>query len=205
MDWIFFDLGSTLIDETACLELRLRETLTGCDDDLRRRFLLTLRDGWAANRDGYKLALQTHGLQKSRWPGELEQLYPAVPELLHRLKQDFRLGIIANQEADCRKRLDRWGVTDLFDVIALSCEVGVPKPESAIFLTVLAQAGCAPEQCWMVGDRIDNDILPAMALGMKTVWVKQGWGGCGRAELLPQSPDHIINNLEQLTALFTSD
>lgn len=204
MDWIFFDLGSTLIDESACLELRLRETLAGCDNELRDRFLLTLREGWAANGDGYKLALRTHDLQKAHWHGELERLYPAVPEILHLLKQKFRLGIIANQEASCRERLNLWGLTGLFDITILSCEVGASKPEPAIFLTALKRAGCAPEQAWMVGDRLDNDILPAMALGMKTVWVRQGWGGWGNAGLLPHPPTNTIDTIGQLLDVFHS-
>lgn len=37
-------------------------------------------------------------------------------------------------------------------------------------------AKCKPENAVMIGDRIDNDIVPAKQLGMKTIWIKQGFG-----------------------------
>lgn len=38
------------------------------------------------------------------------------------------------------------------------------------------RSGCWPENAVMVGDRIDNDIVPAKKMGMHTIWVKQGYG-----------------------------
>jgi len=56
----------------------------------------------------------------------------------------------------------------------------------------------------MIGDRLDNDILPAKALGMKTIWIKQGVGG----QQLPISeeyePDFQIDSLDALTAILPS-
>ena len=56
-----------------------------------------------------------------------------------------------------------------------SAEEGVAKPEKEIFLRALSRAECLPENAVMIGDRIDNDIEPANKLGMKTIWVKQGF------------------------------
>jgi FMN phosphatase YigB (HAD superfamily) len=46
----------------------------------------------------------------------------------------------------------------------------------------------------MIGDRLDNDIIPAITLGIKTIWVKQGWGGIGSIDLLEKEPDIIVSN-----------
>lgn len=202
MNWIFFDLGSTLVDESACLEKRLRETLTGCDEETCTAFLNALHKGWTVNEDGYKVALRAHQLKKASWRGELERLYPAVPELLGMLKKRYHLGIIANQDCGCRSRLDAWGLSDFFEITVLSYEAGISKPDPAIFLAALEQAGCSPEQAWMVGDRLDNDILPAMSLGMKTIWVKQGWGAWGDPTLLPHMPTYVIDTVDRLFELF---
>lgn len=202
MDWIFFDLGSTLIDESACMEKRLRETMAGCDEKTHAAFLNTLHKGWTVNEDGYKAALQAHQLKKTPWRGELERLYPAVPELLGMLKKRYHLGIIANQEYGCRPRLDAWGISRFFEITVLSCEAGVSKPDPSIFLAALEQSGCSPERAWMVGDRLDNDILPAMDLGMKTIWVKQGWGAWGDPALLPHVPTYVIDTIGQVLELF---
>ncbi len=60
-------------------------------------------------------------------------------------------------------------------LVVASAEKGVAKPDSEIFLRALSRAYCLPENAVMIGDRIDNDIEPANKLGMKTIWVKQGF------------------------------
>jgi FMN phosphatase YigB (HAD superfamily) len=50
----------------------------------------------------------------------------------------------------------------------------------------------------MIGDRLDNDIIPAIKIGMKTIWVKQGWGGLGNLDVLPKKPDIIISNFTDI-------
>ena len=58
------------------------------------------------------------------------------------------------------------------------------KPSSELFLRALERAGCEAHEAVMVGDRPDNDIAPAKALGMKTVRITQGLGG-----LMPVTDD----------------
>jgi putative hydrolase of the HAD superfamily len=54
----------------------------------------------------------------------------------------------------------------------------------------------------MIGDRLDNDICPAMALGMKTVWIKQGISAYQQLDNNGSAPDHIIKSLIELTEIF---
>ena len=201
-EWIFFDLGSTLVDETVCLECRLRETLTGQPAPVQSGLLQELRRGYSVNRDGYRQAIQAYGLPKAPWRGDREYLYPETAQVLRSLERKYCLGVIANQEKGARERLTTWGIADCFRVLALSWEVGISKPDISIFQYALKQAKCDPERSWMVGDRLDNDILPAMNLGMKTVWLRQGWGAWGNPELLPQKPTHTIEHLGGLLDIF---
>lgn len=60
-------------------------------------------------------------------------------------------------------------------LVVASAEEGVAKPDSEIFLRALKRAECLPGNAVMIGDRIDNDIEPANRLGMKTIWVRQGF------------------------------
>lgn len=53
----------------------------------------------------------------------------------------------------------------------------------------------------MIGDRLDTDIGPAKEIGMLTVWIKQGFGGMGNPTLLENTPDYIINKLNDLIPL----
>lgn len=53
----------------------------------------------------------------------------------------------------------------------------------------------------MVGDRLDNDIVPANKIGMKTVWIKQGFGGLAVPMTQEEQPNFTISNLSELCAL----
>ena len=56
--------------------------------------------------------------------------------------------------------------------MGISSEIELAKPSREFFEFLLQQAQCRPDEAIMVGDRIDNDIRPAKALGMRTIWVK---------------------------------
>jgi len=57
------------------------------------------------------------------------------------------------------------------DAIVLSCRTGARKPDAANFLTALSKLGIGPREAVMVGDTYSHDILPALQLGMRAVWV----------------------------------
>ena len=54
----------------------------------------------------------------------------------------------------------------------------------------------------MVGDRLDNDIRPAKKLGMKTVWIRQGFAIYQNPQRAEEQPDYIVDNLSELEKLF---
>lgn len=196
--WLFFDIGSTLVDESLCDQARIADTIRGSTISAEA-FSARLHAFAAQNLDAYKACLRHFTLQKAPWRSDLEQLYPAVPALLQALSQHFSLGIIANQNAGLEDRLREWGILPYFQVVISSHEAGVAKPDPAIFKTALAAAHCLPEEACMIGDRLDNDILPAQQLGMRTIWVRQGLGGLGNPALLPQNPDAIIDAIGALS------
>ncbi len=53
----------------------------------------------------------------------------------------------------------------------------------------------------MISDRLDNDIAPAKALGMGTVWVKQGFGRL-QTPLPRETPDCAVECLAELLGIF---
>lgn len=197
--WLFFDVGSTLVDESLCDQARIADTLRGSTVS-EDAFIAQLRAFSAQNTDAYKACLQHFSLSKAPWHSDLERLYPGVPALLQQLSQHYALGIIANQGAGLQERLQNWNIAQHFRVVISSHDVGVAKPDTAIFEKALAQTNCPPQAACMIGDRLDNDILPAQKLGMHTIWVRQGMGGLGNAHLLPQQPDLIIARIGDLAA-----
>lgn len=196
--WIFFDVGSTLMDETAAYDRRAREMIAETDvsfqafDEVRIAFA-------KQGLDGNSAAISHFGLTKTPWPSEDEVPYANAQSTLAALKQKgYRLGIIANQNAGTADRLEKWGLRQYFDVIAASAEMGCAKPSKEIFEKAFALACCSAPESVMVGDRLDNDILPAKALDMRTVWIKNGLAKHQANELGEGAADFQINALSEL-------
>lgn len=84
------------------------------------------------------------------------------------------------------------------DLVIASAEEGVAKPDPKIFEIALERSGCKAENAVMIGDRIDNDIIPAKKLGMKTVWIKQGFPQYWNIENDNEKPDFSVSSLTEL-------
>lgn len=200
--WIFFDVGSTLVDETKAYDHRAREMIEGTDITFStfdsKRVELT-RQGF----DGNSEAIKYFGLKKTPWHSEDETPFDDSLETLEILKRrGYNLGIIANQAIGTAKRLDAWGLSKYFDVVAASAELGVAKPNKLIFERAFELAGCQPHNSVMVGDRLDNDIAPAKSLGMRTVWIRKGLSIYQNIELGKNIADWVIDNLSDLKEIF---
>jgi FMN phosphatase YigB (HAD superfamily) len=84
----------------------------------------------------------------------------------------FRLGLAGNAGRAAYERIE----VDV-DFVASSADWGVQKPEQAFFARVVEECGCTPERIAYVGDRVDNDVLPSRAAGLRPVHVRRGpWG-----------------------------
>ena len=101
--------------------------------------------------------------------------YPEALAALHELRAaGLRLGVLANQPASARTDLDRSGIAGLCDGVWLSGEVGLAKPDPRFFRLALEAWGLPPRRVAYVGDRPDNDVAPAKALGLTTVRLRRG-------------------------------
>ena len=200
--WLFFDVGTTLIDESKAFDHRIREAISGTDitfeqfNEKRKEFAMQ-------NLRGDLEAIDYFGLTRTPWHKEDEYPYPEVEEVLEYLHgKGYNLGVIANQSLGTEERLRNWGLLKYISVVAASAELGIAKPDKAIFLKAMEMAGSTPESSVMIGDRLDNDIYPAMELGMRTVWVRQGMAVYHRLNDKKGKPDHIVESLNELTDIF---
>ena len=196
--WIFFDLGSTLIDESDCAEYRIQELLKQPNAPSRETLERRMIELASQNRLPYKDAAAEFGLEIVKWPKHLEKMYGGVPELLGKLVGRYHLGIIANQSMGTEQRLMNYGIRKYFDIIVASAEAGVSKPDLKIFKTALDMAACTPEKAYMIGDRLDNDIEPAAQIGMNTIWVKQASFASGNLNLIQHKPNHTVDNIADI-------
>ncbi len=199
--WIFFDIGSTLVDESIAIRNRVKRTVAnqniGFDDFYSKMVEISKHD-----QNSYHKALEYYGLKAVPWNSDDEFVYPAAEACLCELHKRYKIGIIANQIPGSKDRLEKIGLLKNIDIVVASAEEGVAKPDLRIFQITLDRTKCKAEESVMVGDRIDNDILPANKLGMTTVWIKQGLGGMCEPACDFEKPDFTINTLSELIKYF---
>jgi HAD superfamily hydrolase (TIGR01509 family) len=181
VDWVVLDLGETLLDET--------RAWTSWADYLgvpRLTFLGVLgavisqrrphQEVFSYFRPGFDLEAEQarKAADGFGWQASAEDLYPdALPALAELRRRGYLLAVMANQPLDAMPLLSSLPV----DRVAASAEWGVSKPDPAFFDRVAAELGVPPARIAYVGDRVDNDVLPAKAAGMVAVHVRRGpWG-----------------------------
>ncbi len=205
IEWIFFDMGYTLVNEDAAHERRITIALErmaelGVHDVTREQFWRAARDFGSQGRAPFPAAARHFGLKKMpHYINDGEVAYPDAREALWRLRARFKLGIIANQPLGSAHRLTLYGLGDCFDALFPSEEVGIEKPDTGLYLAALRGVGCEPSHALMVGDRPDNDIVPAHEVGMRTARILRGFYS-GMADLTP--PDVTVSSLDELAAYF---
>lgn len=199
--WLFFDIGSTLLDETLAYQHRFREIAAAAGVSAAYVTEMAM-DFYRLNQKGDREAARRLRVTMPEWHSEDEILYDDAAACLAALYPKHHIGVIANQNCGAGERLERFGIGQYIDLLIASAEAGVAKPDPRIFQLALEQADCPPKYAVMIGDRIDNDIVPAKALGMKTVWVKQGYGQYWQIEDQGERPDRVVDSLTELLALF---
>jgi putative hydrolase of the HAD superfamily len=123
-----------------------------------------------------------------RVPFELREGIAEVLERLH--ARGLKLGLAANQPAETVATLDQLGIGRYFSHHQVSEHHGFYKPDVRLFLRACEDLGVEPRECIMVGDRIDNDVVPARLLGMLTVLFRTG----RHIDQQPRSWDEIPEN-----------
>ena len=201
--WLFFDMGSTLVDDSAAYMGWFQNASQAIGGALSANEIAA---GYAAGMARGKATvtgqLKQHGYtgdsSAHMYPSCLDAPYPEAKPVLEQLAKTYKLGIIANQNPGAEQRLIEYGIRDYFQVVIASAEAGVEKPDSQIFQLALAQAGCQPQQAVMIGDRLDNDIFPAKAMGFATVRIWQGYAKHQEVVSPDYEPDVTVENLTQL-------
>lgn len=112
---------------------------------------------------------------------------PGVRALLAFLKRrGFRLGLVSNVASPFTAPVDRLELSAAFDATVYSCEVGVTKPDPAIYAVAFARLDVRPDRTLFVGDNGPNDVRAPAALGCRTAGVRVEGGDftlAGVAEL----------------------
>jgi len=104
--------------------------------------------------------------------------HPIIDGMEHTLAvaaDRYRLGLLTNGPSDVQRlKLDQAGLATTFDAVVVSGEVGVGKPDPAVFGLLLDQLDARPEDSIMVGDSWERDIVGALGTGISPYWVSMG-------------------------------
>jgi 8-oxo-dGTP diphosphatase/putative hydrolase of the HAD superfamily len=217
--WIFFDVGYTLLDETPAWEDRFAvmarelsiggrvvtvpqiwETFENVCTEFEPKQWIALCRRVARDESEYQRMLKL----ADGWRHELQRPYPGSAEMLQSLAtRGYKLGIIANQSAGVAERLRHFGLSEHIACCIGSAEAGVVKPDPRIFEMALRETKCAPREAVMIGDRIDNDVRPAKALGWATIHVRQGESGKQRPRNHAETPDASIATITDVVRMLS--
>ena len=130
--WLFFDIGSTLVDESIAYRKRIERTIADTDisyDEFYRKMVGISKQ----KENAYNSAVAGYGLNRAAWNSDDEVVYPDAEECLKELSKRYKIGIIANQNPGSRERLEKMGLLEYIDLVIASAEEGVAKPDLRIF------------------------------------------------------------------------
>jgi FMN phosphatase YigB (HAD superfamily) len=168
---VFLDVGETLVDET-----RLWGEVADAVGVTRLTFFATL-GVVIERREDHRRVFDLLGVERAPAPPiEARDFYPDAVSCLRELRAEgYCVGLAANQPGGTEAFLRGAGLA--VDVVAGSETWGVAKPSPAFFDRLVEVAGRPPAEIAYVGDRIDNDVLPARAAGLAPIFVRRGpWG-----------------------------
>jgi HAD superfamily hydrolase (TIGR01509 family) len=168
---VVFDVGETLVDET-------RQWGAVADAvGVPRLTVFGVVGGLIERGRRHDELFAVLGIEPVAWPAlELADLYDDALPCLKALRADgYRVGIAANQPHTTEAVLGGCGAE--LDFVATSAGWGAEKPAPEFFARVVREAGVPAAQIAYVGDRLDNDVLPANRAGMVSVFLRRGpWG-----------------------------
>ena len=119
-----------------------------------------------------------------------------VNDMLERLTTNYQLMIISNGSAYMqRRKLHQAGLTDFFEHVFISAEIGYAKPDLRLFSHALTY--CRHTDIVMIGDDYINDIQPAMTMQLKTVFINP------ENAIVAARPDQELSSVHHLEAALT--
>jgi len=192
---VVFDVGETLVDETrswsAVADAAGVTTLT----------LFGALGVLIERRADHRQVWELLGVARPQMTVDItvHDLYPdAVRNIAALATAGLRIGLAGNQPDGAEAALARLGLPVAF--IASSARWGVEKPSPAFFARVVEAAEAPAARIAYVGDRLDNDILPARDAGMFTVFLRRGpWGHVHAHWPQAALADARIDSLDELS------
>jgi len=164
---VVFDIGETLIDETGMWERAA--AVAGVTPFT----LMGVLGGLIAQNRHHTELWDTLGVEPAASTWSDDDWYPDALPCVERLRDaGYRVCAVGNTPRFVEEEIGR-----RLEVLGSSESWGVAKPDPAFFARLVQALVAAPEKIAYVGDRVDNDVAPALAAGLVGVHVRRGpWG-----------------------------
>ena len=164
---VCFDAGETLVDETGLWQ-RAADAV-----GVPRFTVMGTLGGLISKGEHHSRVWELLGVPRPHSMFEADELYPdALPCLAELRARSLRVGVVGNTPREFEDVM-----REHVDFVGSSVGWGVEKPAPEFFDRIVAEAGTAPSEIAYVGDRVDNDVVPALRAGMVAVHLRRGpWG-----------------------------
>lgn len=205
-----FDCDGTLVDGQAAICDTMEEAFAAAKlprpdrNEVRRMVGLSLPQALRllapdASDDQHAIALEAYkdAYRGRRTSGMLEEpLYDGMGALVERLAGDGWLLGVATGKSDrgLISCLDSHGIRHHF-ITLQTADRHPSKPDPAMLLEALAEAGAKPHEAVMIGDT-SFDMEMAVAAGVRAIGV--AWGYHEPRELLATGADAVANTIDEL-------
>lgn len=211
MPLVEFDLDGTLVDQAAAAQLWAKEFTEA--SGLPPEQADHIGGALAARRPKGEVFAELAAAWSLPMSGdEVWNSYRArMPELVTCSRCDldglkvlrqagWTLGVVTNGMVDNQEgKIRRTGLADLVDGWVISDEIGVRKPDRAIFEALAARLRC-PLEGWMVGDSLEMDVAGGNSAGLKTVWITSGASAAKSSVQATVTAPTVAKAVEAITA-----
>jgi len=214
---VLLDAGGIILDESDHERVRadiivetLRETIPGYSksdyhSDVEEAIILFAPRVyqyvfWKNSKDDLDKFDKLYHLHLEKWKRLRPplKLSSGIESELKSISKYFDLGIAGQYGGEIIDLLEKNSLLDYFTCHLTQDDFSLTKPDPRYYEQIVQRFGVFPQQCIMVGDRIDNDIIPAKKLGMRTVLVQVGIHKNQKPRIPFEIPDLELNSVSGL-------
>ncbi|MEI2666532.1 HAD family hydrolase [Rossellomorea sp. LJF3] len=211
---MLFDLDDTLLDRNQAVDnifhIMLEKCYGNVEDTLKAEMLRKFKE---YDNRGYGVSDKTAVFQsffdefpplyrlpepQEFWNQQFPQCFSIsehTANLLKAIQENMKIAIITNGTIHRQKaKILNTGLHKYFDVILISEEVGLEKPDPRIFQLALNKLQVQPEDALFVGDNLEKDVKGPQGVGLKGIWFNPG----GMENDSDIKPDEEIQSLDEL-------
>lgn len=193
---VLFDFDETLQDRTEAFENYMDAFLdyfcpniSDEEKEIRKQDMrITGNGGYVDREKWYAMLVEKWAWKDAPSPavlanhydtnfGDFNVVFPNSPVLLRELKKrGYITGVITNGPSILQNhKMNTSGLRPYCDIVVVSGDVGVHKPDPELFIYTAEKLGLKSEECVYVGDHPINDIKGALDAGMKAIRMNFGW------------------------------